>query len=232
MSARSARDGVAVGRVIQRRDERSNGNVTHAAFDADGTLADGRQQYFRCQFGADALAQPKALEAGTGENDGIELAAIELGEARIDVTAQAHDLKLRVERTQLTGAAQAGGADARALRQGVERIELVRDKGIARILAFADHRDMQARRASDGHVLKGMHGDVRAAVEQRLLQLLDEQSLAADLGQRAVENLVAARCSCSPARPASRGCAMQTLADMLGLPQGERAFTGGDTQDS
>jgi mono/diheme cytochrome c family protein len=38
-----------------------------------------------------------------------------------------------------------------------------------------------------------MHGEVGRAVEQGRLELLDEQALAADLGQRTVEDLVAAR---------------------------------------
>ena len=37
-----------------------------------------------------------------------------------------------------------------------------------------------------------MHGDIGAAVEQRGFEFLDEQPLAADLGKRAVENLIAA----------------------------------------
>ena len=36
-----------------------------------------------------------------------------------------------------------------------------------------------------------MHGGVDHAVDQRLLDLLDEQALAADLGQRAVADRVA-----------------------------------------
>jgi hypothetical protein len=41
-----------------------------------------------------------------------------------------------------------------------------------------------------------MHGDVGAAFFQRQLELLHEQALAADLAERAVEDLVAAWSSC------------------------------------
>jgi hypothetical protein len=45
-------------------------------------------------------------------------------------------------------------------------------------------------------IFHGMHGDVGAALFQRDFELLDEQPLAADLGKRAIENLIAAGGHC------------------------------------
>ena len=39
--------------------------------------------------------------------------------------------------------------------------------------------------------LHGVHGNIDAAVEQRLVNLFREQALAADVGQRLVQDLVA-----------------------------------------
>lgn len=75
-----------------------------------------------------------------------------------------------------------------------------------------------------------MHGEVGAAFQQALLQLLDEQSLAADLGQRAVENAVAAGDQADQFDLQAGMNLAQACGDMLGLPEGEGTFTGGDAQ--
>ena len=72
-----------------------------------------------------------------------------------------------------------------------------------------------------------MHRELRAAFLERGLQLLHEQALAADLGQGAVEDLVA------PGGHAEQvdGQAMalhEQVAHVVGLPEGEAAFAGGD----
>ena len=69
----------------------------------------------------------------------------------------------------------------------------VRDEGVARVLALEHGGEREARRQVHRHVLERVDGEVGAAVVERGLELLDEQALAADLGQRAVEDLVAAR---------------------------------------
>ena len=73
-----------------------------------------------------------------------------------------------------------------------------------------------------------MDGDVGAALFQCQLELLDEQALAADLAQAAVENLVAA------GRHSQQGnhvtALLEQCLDMLRLPQRQAAFAGGDDQ--
>ena len=71
-----------------------------------------------------------------------------------------------------------------------------------------------------------MHGEVGAAFFQREFQFLDEQALAADLAQRAVEDLVAAG-GHAQQRYLVAALFQQRL-HVLGLPQREAAFAGGD----
>ena len=68
---------------------------------------------------------------------------------------------------------------------------LAGDQHVARILARQEGRDHEARRLRRRHVLHAVHGGIDAAAEQRFLDLLDEQALAAGLGQRPVLDHVA-----------------------------------------
>src|SRR5690606_30735381 len=61
-----------------------------------------------------------------------------------------------------------------------------RDGHVAGILALRHTPDRQPRCQIGRHVLHRMHGDVGPAVEDGLLDLLDEKSLAADLAQSAI----------------------------------------------
>ena len=109
-------------------------------------------------------------------------------------------------RGDLRLAPQAGGADHRAGRQGGEIFMARRDERIARVLAREDRGEREARRQLGRHVLHRVHRDVGAALGQRRLQLLDEQALAALLGERHVEQFVAARRQRHQRRRAGPGC--------------------------
>jgi hypothetical protein len=111
---------------------------------------------------------------------------------------------VRPERQELRAAAQAGRAHARALRHLVERQRAragrasaqqsgVRHEHVAHVLPLGEGDDLQPLRDRGGHVLGGVHGHVDAPVEQGCLQLLGEEPLVADLGERRVEDLVALR---------------------------------------
>src|SRR5207248_5488926 len=68
------------------------------------------------------------------------------------------------------------------------------------------------------------------AVDERLLDLLDEQPLAADLRERHVEDLVAARLDHVEADRQVGRDGEQARLDVLRLPEGERAAAGGDDE--
>jgi hypothetical protein len=64
---------------------------------------------------------------------------------------------------------------------------------VARVLALADRGQRKLPRQGHWQVLHRVHGDIGALARQRFLELLDEQALAADLGERNVEPAVALR---------------------------------------
>ena len=72
-----------------------------------------------------------------------------------------------------------------------------------------------------------MHRQMRAAFFQRVLELLDEQPLAAHLRQGAVEDLVALRRHAEQL-DAHAEARHEQVAHMLGLPQGQAALARGD----
>ena len=74
-----------------------------------------------------------------------------------------------------------------------------------------------------------MRGDIGLAFEHALFQLLDEQALAADLGQRGVENLVALGAHGQQFDLEPGIICLQPAFHMLGLPQREWTLAGGDT---
>ena len=92
---------------------------------------------------------------------------------------------------QLRAPAQRRGADDGALPQVGDALHVARDQHVACILARQEGADREARRLRRRHVLHAVDGGVDAARQQRFLDLLDEQALAAGLGQRPVLDGVA-----------------------------------------
>ena len=88
--------------------------------------------------------------------------------------------------------------------------------------------DAEARRQLARHVLHRVHGDVGAAFLHRDLEFLDEQALAADLGERAVLHAVALRAHRHQLDGQLRVGGAQQRGDVLGLPERELAAAGGD----
>src|SRR5690606_11102997 len=83
--------------------------------------------------------------------------------------------------------------------------------------------NVQGFRQLDRHILHRMEREIRAAVEQRLLELLDEETLAADLRERTVEEHVAGGLDRNE-RDVERGLAApEQIADVARLPQRELA---------
>ena len=68
---------------------------------------------------------------------------------------------------------------------------MVADEGVAGVFALGHGGDGEARRLFGGDVLHRVDGDVDAAVQQGLLDLLGEQGLAADFQQATVLDAVA-----------------------------------------
>lgn len=90
-------------------------------------------------------------------------------------------------------AAQARRANDASFRQRRERFVVWRHEGIARIFALENRAEREALGQLHRHILERMHGEIGAAIGERDFEFLHEQALAADLRQRAIENLIAAR---------------------------------------
>ena len=127
-------------------------------------------------------------------------------------------------------AAQGGGADDGAGRQRVQIGMAVADEGISGVFAFEYRRQFEAGIQLHRHILQRMHRDVGLTAFQRQFQLLQEQTLAADGRQRAIQYLVAARRQRHQFHHQIRVQRAQTRGHMFGLPQGELTLAGGDTQ--
>ena len=197
-----------------------------ADLDAQSALAGGGQHGVGFEDLADACAQAQALEAGRGQHDAGVLAFVELAQAGVEVAAQGFDAQVGPQRLQQHGAAQAGGAHHGALRQVLQAGMAGRDPGVARVFALHHAGQCEALGQLHGHVLERMHGDVGAALFQRGFQLFHEQALAADLAQRAVQDLVALGGHAQQGDGVA--ARLQQGLDVFGLPQGQAAFAGGD----
>jgi hypothetical protein len=141
----------------------------------------------------DASREPQAHQPGDREHDRIVLAAVELRDPGIDIAAQQADLDTGVALADLRFAPQAGRAHDRARRHLFQALEAVGNECIAGVLPRHDGGQDEPRGHLRRHVLHGMHGEVGAALKQRLLQLLHEQALAAGRVEAPVEELVATR---------------------------------------
>ena len=217
-------------RVVQRRQQRLRCGIARAALDADDTLCAGRDEAHHREAFANARRKTQPREPGVRKQDRVELSVVELAQARADIAAQLADREIGPKPAQLRLPAQARGSHNRALRQRVEIRVPIRDEGIARVLAGEIRGKRQALRQMCRHVLHRMHGDVGAAIEQRRLQFLDEQPLAADRREAAIEQLIALRGHRHEPHREARMHAFEQAAHVFRLPQGERAFTGGDAE--
>ena len=169
----------------------------------------------------------QALEAGRGQHDGVVLTFVELAQPRVQVAAQGLNAQVRPQGLEQHQPAQARSADHRALRQGRQAGVGVGDKRVTRVFALHHAGQRKAGRQIHGHVFERMHGDVGTAVGQRGFEFFDKQTLAANLAQRAVQNLVALRGHAQQLDLPAQAVLQQGL-HMFGLPHGQSAFAGGD----
>src|SRR5699024_259550 len=72
------------------------------------------------------------------------------------------------------------------------------------------------------------HGQIGSAIEQSRFQLLDEQPLATDLGQGAIKNAVALGGHFEQLDLTLGVVGNQQIANMISLPEGQTAGTGGN----
>ncbi len=178
--------------VDERSQESGDALVVRARLDPERPLSDRGERHLGGEHVGRSPFEPEPHQAGARQDDGVALPGVDLAQPRVDVSAHGDDGEIRPLRPERDRPAKAAGADRRAAGERGELAVARSDEHVARILAArnADQREAVGQLA--GHVLDGVHRDVRLAREQLLLDLLDEEPLAADLGERTILDAVAA----------------------------------------
>jgi hypothetical protein len=107
--------------VMDRPYGLGRGAVVHSYFHGNDTLTRGWNALVERDGRRNTRSEAKASETRAGKHERIALSGIQLGEARIDVSADWRKDGSRRERTKLGGPAHASGADDRAGLEARER---------------------------------------------------------------------------------------------------------------
>ena len=107
------------------------------------------------------------------------------------IAAKRNDAQVRAAGEDLGSAPQRGRAHDGARRQLVDALRRAGDQDVARVGARQQCRDDEPAGEGRRHVLHRVDREIDGAGQQGLLDLLDEQALAADLGQRPVLDAIA-----------------------------------------
>ena len=183
------------------------------------------------QSRADAGIKSQPGQASASQHDGVVVAGIESGQPRVDVAAQIAQLQIRAQRAQLRLSTQRRGAHASALRQPIQVRKMIADEGICMVGARQNRGQRKPRLQLHRHVFQRMHRAIGIAALHGDFQFLEEQALAANRRQRAIQNLVAAGAQRHQFHLQTGMGRAQATGDVFGLPNGKRAFAGGDAQD-
>ena len=165
-----------------------------------GSMISARQDLAR----AGRLAEP--FEPAQRQHQCIDLAGLQLARAGCShCRGSARPRDPGACRSNWASPPQRSGADPRAGRQIAEaRPPLDRPARRAGRRAAARSRSRDPSGSTGLHILQRMHRQIDAPVEQRLLDLLGEQPLAADLGEQAGPAPGRRSCGSSPSRPPRR----------------------------
>src|SRR5262249_30997470 len=124
--------------------------------------------------------------------------------------------------------AQAAGSDCGARRKFLE-FWSVRDECVPRDFPWRNGRNREPARQLKGDILQAMRCEIDAPVEQRFIEFLREESFAANLRKRGVENAVA-RCLDGNQFGGDAGLTSDLILDPVGLPERQRASARSETQ--
>jgi len=183
----------------------------------------------RAPLAGDVRAEP-AKPRGR-KHQPVDLPGTPLRESRVDVAAQGEHLDVGAGMSHEGTPAQARGAQACTARQPAQAAGAMRDQHVARILPPWHGRDAEPGCKGGRKILHRVHGEVDRSRKQRFFDLLDEQPLAADLGERAALDAVAAGADVHELDgQAGRLCAQRSR-HPLGLAHGEDTAARTEAQD-
>ena len=220
--------------VMKRIEELPQGLVGGTALESERALAYRRKHDFARQDLGRKLSLAEPFEAAQREHQRIDLTGVQLADPRVHIAADRNDRQIRSLPQQLGLAPQGSRPDPRTLWQSREVRRLRRQKRVARVVACQHTRNRQPLREPSLQILQGMHRQINLPGDQRLLDLLDEQALAADLGEQPVLHPVAGRADRHDLDRSRRGefgaSRNQSIADEGGLAQRHRAAAGPDAE--
>lgn len=203
--------------------------VGGAALQDDDASADRRAHDIDWQNFADAAGEADPVQPGHGQDDGVEVAFVEPGEAGVGVATQGGDGQVGEAQPDLRGAAHAAGADDRALGQIRQTRAGAGDGGVADVFAgeVGGERGSRGGWHIAGNVLEAVHGEVDLLVEQGTVDLADERSLATELGE-VTQPHVPTRGDLDKFDADVGVLGVQVGGDLLGLVHRHRAGAGAD----
>ncbi len=204
--------------------------VTPPALDAQRSLTGSGQADLGRQILAGTSGQSQPGETGSGQHEGIVLAIVQLAQTGVHVAPDGLDQQIGTPGQKLRAPAQARRAHPGAGGQPGQNPPIAGNQHVAGILAIGDHRHGEPFRKLRWHVLDRMHGEVGPTRGERLFQLLDEQALAANLGEGRGQPPVPTGGDAEQFHSKVRMSLAQTRADEVGLPQGKLALPRGDDE--
>ena len=136
---------------------------------------------------------------------------------------------MRSGRARRSSASQARCPDDGAFGERREGIVAAADEGVAGVGAQRNGAENEALGHVGGEILDAVNGDVDVREQQGALDLLDEEAFTADGGERAVEDAVALSGDGDELDLEAGVRVDEALANVAGLPEGERAGAGADT---
>jgi hypothetical protein len=158
--------------IVKTPNQRHHGVVVDTALDSQRSLAHRREETLGLEYFRDATFEAETYEPGSREDRGIAVPAVDLRQARVYIPSQWHDVEIRSRGSQSDGTPWARRPDSGPLGQAVEREVPRRDERVPWILSLWDDRQNETRSERCRNVFYRMDGEVRAAIEQRLLDLL------------------------------------------------------------
>jgi hypothetical protein len=165
--------------------------VGPARRDGDRALPRSGQERVDVEDRASPLREAEPLQAGEREQGRADRARLGLAQPCLDIAVQKHRLVgAKPQRLGLT--AKRRRAEGRFAREVLDRIGPCGDERVAHVFTRQIGGDDDALGHERGQVLGRVHGGVDRAREERGVNLLGEQALAAGLGERAVLDRIAA----------------------------------------
>jgi len=176
-------------RIVDGCDHFSRTRVALPNLDCDDALSRRRHAEFDGQECRDASAPLQSSKSSRGQHESIIVAGVQFPEARIQIAAHRQECRRRREVHELGDSPDAARTDSRRASERLpDSIDLLfrtlsgrQHDCVPWIFSRQHAGDLEPLREQCRHVFAAVNGEVHLAGEQRILDFLHEQALAADL---------------------------------------------------